>query len=104
MIRNASLCHLRIPSVALNRSVKLSQCRQNLGHPVPVGLTDASGRGYCLRKFLRGLLQLWILSLHVLHLCHQKLDARFIVHHTPGTATAPMILRATQNVAPRANF
>ena len=58
MIRHASLHHLRIPLVALNPSVKLSQCRQDLGHPVPVGLTDASGRGCCLRKFLMGSLQL----------------------------------------------
>ena len=87
MICNASHHHLRIPLVALNRRVKLSQCRQDLGHPVPVGLTDASGRGYCLRTFLMGSLQLEILSSQVLHLCHQRLDAHFIVHHTPGTAT-----------------
>ena len=87
MICHASLHHLKIPAVALNRRVKFSQCRQDLGHPVPVGLTDAHGRGYCLRKLLMGSLQLQILSSQVLHLCHQRLDARFVVHHTPGTAT-----------------
>ena len=58
MICHSSLHHLRILSVALNRRVKLSQCRQDLGHPVPVGLTDAHGRGHCLREFLMGALQL----------------------------------------------
>ena len=86
MIRDTSLHRLRIPLVALNDRVKLSQRRQNLGHMVPVGLTDASGRGYCLRKLLLGSLQLQISSAHVLHLSHQRLDARFIVHQTPGTA------------------
>ena len=87
MIRHTSLHRLRIPLVALNHRVKLSQRRQDLGHPVPVGLTDAHGRGYCLRKFLMGSLQLQILISQVPHLCHQRLDARFVVHHTPGTAT-----------------
>ena len=58
MIRHTSLHRLRIPLVALNHRVKLSQRRQVLGPPVPVGLTDASGRGYCLRKLLLGSLQL----------------------------------------------
>ena len=58
MICHASLHHLRISSVALNGRVKLSQSRHDLGHPVPVGLTDAGCRGYCLRKFLMGSLQL----------------------------------------------
>ena len=58
MIQHTSLHLLRIPLVALNHRVKLSQRRQDLGHPVPVGLTDASGRGYCLRKLLLGSLQL----------------------------------------------
>ena len=58
MICHASLHHFRILAVALNRRVKFSQCRQDLGHPVPVGLTDANGRSYCLRKFLMGSLQL----------------------------------------------
>ena len=87
MMRHTSLHRLRIPLVALTHRVKLSQRRKDLGHPVPVGLTDASGRGYCLRKLLLGLLQLWILSSQVLHLSHQRLDAHFIVQHTPGTAT-----------------
>ena len=58
IIRHTSLHRLRIPLVALNQRVKLSERRQDLGHPVPVGLTDASGRGYCLRKLLLGSLQL----------------------------------------------
>ena len=52
MIRHTGCHRIRILLVALNHSVKLSQLRQDLGHPVPVGLTDASGRGYCLRKLL----------------------------------------------------
>ena len=58
MIRHTSLHRLRILLVALNHRVHLSQRRQGLGHPVPVGLTDASGRGYSLRKLLLGSLQL----------------------------------------------
>ena len=58
MIRHISLHRLRILLVALNHCVKLSQRRQDLGHRVPVGLTDASGRGYCLRLLLLGSLQL----------------------------------------------
>ena len=58
MIRHNSLHRLRIPLVALNHRVKLSQRRQVLGRPVPVGLTDASSRGYCLKKLLLGSLQL----------------------------------------------
>ena len=58
MIRHTSLHRLRIPLVSLNRRVKLSQRKQDLRHPVPAGLTDASGTGYCLRKLLLGSLQL----------------------------------------------
>ena len=58
MIRHTSLQRLRIPLVALNHRVKLSQRRRDLGHAVPVGLTDACRRGYCLRKRLLGSLQL----------------------------------------------
>ena len=58
MIRHTGRHPLRISLVALNHRVKISQRRQDLGHPVPVGLTDASGRGYCLGKLLLGSLQL----------------------------------------------
>ena len=58
MIRHASLHRFGILLVALNRRVKLSKRRRNLGHPAPVGLTDAKGRGYCLRKLPLGSLQL----------------------------------------------
>ena len=58
MIRHTGRhCH-RIALVALNHRVKLSQHRQDLGHSVPVRLTDASGSGYSLRNLLLGPLQL----------------------------------------------
>ena len=44
MIRHTRRHRLRILLVALNHRVKLSQRRQDLGHPVFIGLTDASGR------------------------------------------------------------
>ena len=52
MIRHISLRHLRLLLVALNHRVKVSQRTQDLDHLVPVGLTDASGRGYRLRELL----------------------------------------------------
>ena len=58
MIRHTGRHRFRIPLVALNHRVKLRERRQVLGHHVPVGLTDASGRGYCLRKLLLGSLEL----------------------------------------------
>ena len=67
--------------------VILSQRRQDLGHPIPVGLTDASSSRYSMRKRLMRPLQLLILSPQVLHLIHRVLNARFIVHHTPWTVT-----------------
>ena len=58
MIRHTSPHHLRIVLVALDYRVKIRQRREHLGHPVSIGLTDASVRGYCLRKLLLGSLQL----------------------------------------------
>ena len=58
MIRHTRLHRLRIPFVALKHRVKLSQHRHDLGHPVPVGLTDVTSGGYCLRELLLGSLQL----------------------------------------------
>ena len=87
MMRPTGGHRLRIPVVALNHRVILSQRRQDLADPIPVGLTDASGSSHSLRKLLMGPLQLLILSPQVLYLSHQGLDARFTVHHTPGIVT-----------------
>ena len=87
MIRHTGRHRLRMPLVAPNHLVMFSQRRQYVGHPIPVGLTDASGSRYCLRKLLNGPVRLLSSSPQVLDLSHQGLDAHFIVHHTPGTVT-----------------
>ena len=87
MIRYTGVPRTVIPLVALNHSIIFSQCIQDLGHTFPARLTDANGSRYSLRNPLMGLLGLYILSSEVRHLSHQGFDARFIVHHTPGTVT-----------------
>ena len=58
MTRHTGRHRPRIPLVALNGRIKLGQRIQDFGHSVPVGLTDASGGGYSLRKLLLRPLQL----------------------------------------------
>ena len=87
MIRHTGRHRLGIPLVAPNHLVLFRQRRQDLGHSIPVGLTDASGSRYSLRKVLMEPLQLLIFSPQVLHLCHQAFHAAFVVHDTSGTVT-----------------
>ena len=58
MIRHTGRHCPTIPLVALNHRVIFTKRRQDLPHTIPVGLTDASGSSYSLRKLLFGLLQL----------------------------------------------
>ena len=87
MIRHTGRHVLGFPLVVTHQGLLFSLSRQDLGHTIPIGLADASFRCHGLRKFLMGPLQLLILGLQIRNLSHQGLDARFVVHHAPGTIT-----------------
>ena len=50
MIRHTGCHRLRFPLVAPSHLVMLSRRRQNLGHPIPVGLTDTNGSRHSLSR------------------------------------------------------